>query len=399
MCGFADPPSDFCQMEFRKITTPQFFDGYMMHEDERVLICQQDGTIEDVVHKSEAGDNVEKMEGILSPGFINCHGHLELSHMRSRIPEETGLAKFVASVVTERQATEEVILSAIERAENEMLDNGIVAAGDICNNAMTIRQKLKGRIWYHNFIEATGYNPAIVEERFQRSLTFFSAYGKLYSIPVESNSITPHAAYSVADELWEKIIHFPGNHLFSIHNQETEAEDEWFKSKTGDLNHLYETLKMDVSFFSPSGKSSIQTYLSKFLPNQSVILVHNVHTKEEDIDFANETGRQLHWCLCPNANWYISRKLPDIELFIRKECSIVLGTDSLASNYSLNLLDEMKRIRKHFPGIKIASMLQWATINGARALMLDSLMGSFEKGKKPGVIQIDSNLNKVKRIL
>src|SRR6185436_11055181 len=117
-------------------------------------------------------------------------------------------------------------------------------------------QKLKGRIYYHNFIEASGFNPAIAQQRFQRSVEFFREFAKYYSIPVESNSIVPHATYSVVEELWGLIIRFPGNHLFTIHKQETAGEDEWFKNKTGAFTELYEKMNIDTGFFNPPGKSS-----------------------------------------------------------------------------------------------------------------------------------------------
>jgi len=347
--------------------------------------------IKDIVASNEAGDDIRQLNGILSPGFINCHCHLELSHMKGVIPEATGLGKFVLDVVQQRHFPEEEILIAIEKAEDEMLANGIVAVGDICNNALTLTQKSRGRMYYHNFIEASGFNPQIARERFERSVGFFREYAKNYSIPVESNSIVPHAPYSLADELWKMIIHFPGNHLFTIHNQETEGENEWFMHKQGELATMYAAMNIDTSFFKPSGKSSLQTYLPNFLPNQSVILVHNVHTTEADIFFAKNKGNTLHWCLCPNANQYISRQLPAIELLMKNDCAIVLGTDSLASNHQLNILEEIKTIHENFPKIEMEHLLRWGTSNGAKALQMDSLLGSFEKGKKPGVIVIENN--------
>jgi cytosine/adenosine deaminase-related metal-dependent hydrolase len=276
-----------------------------------------------------------------------------------------------------------------------------VGCGDICNNALTIPQKLKGRIWYHNFIEASGFNPAIAVERFQRSAAFFAAYGKMYSIPVESNSIVPHAPYSVAEELWEKIISFPGNHLLTIHNQETEAENELFKTGEGDFRRLYENMKMDISYFTPSGKTSLQTYLAKFLRHQQVILVHNVYTSEEDLEYCRlpTVACKQIWCLCPNANQYISGQLPPVELLRKYNSEIVLGTDSLASNSQLSILAEINTIRKHFPGIELVELLKWATSNGAAALQMEKMLGSFEKGKKPGVLLIDPLLRNTNRLL
>lgn len=388
-------------MAVRKLKADKLFDGYRFLEDGKVLITDEEGGIRDTVSLDDAGDDIQQLNGILSPGFINCHCHLELSHMKGRIPKGTGLVKFVLDVVQQRHFPEEEILREIEKAEDEMLANGVVAAGDICNNALTIPQKIKGRIWYHNFIEASGFNPQLVQQRFDKSVGFFREYAKNYSIPVESNSIVPHAPYSVADELWDLIIHFPGNHLFTIHNQETVEENDWFISKKGAFTELYDKMNIDTSFFNPSGKSSLQTWLPKFLNNQAVILVHNVHSSEDDILFAQQTTNtgQRFWCLCPNANQYITGQLPNIDLLLKHDCEIVLGTDSLASNNQLSILEEIKTILQHFPHIEMERMLRWATSNGARALQMDALLGSFEKGKKPGVVLIDSAFNRCERII
>jgi cytosine/adenosine deaminase-related metal-dependent hydrolase len=386
-------------MAHKKYKADQLFDGYNLLDDQKVLITTEDGIVENIVAIDEAGDDVEEFNGILSPGFINCHCHLELSHMKGMIDERTGLADFVLNVVTQRHCPEEEILDAIGKAESEMVANGIVAVGDICNNTLTIPQKTKGRIYYHNFIEASGFNPAIATARFERSLEFFSEYAQYYPIPVESNSIVPHAPYSVADELWEKIIYFPGNHLMTIHNQETSAENEWFIEKKGDFIDFYKKMNIDVSFFQAPGKSSLQSHLLKFLKNQSVILVHNVHTSEEDLLFAKASGKEIAWCLCPNANLYIGGQLPAIDLFMKHGCEIVLGTDSLASNHQLSILEEIKTIRGHFPDIGPGHLLRWATINGARALQMDKLLGSFEPGKQPGVVLCENDLSAIRRLL
>lgn len=385
-------------MGYKKLKGDKLFDGYRFLEDDKTLIIDEQGTIRDIVALDEAGEDVQQISGILSPGFINCHCHLELSHMKGLIPERTGLGKFVLNVVQQRHFPDEEILLAIQKAEDEMLVNGIVAVGDICNNAFTVSQKTKGRMYYHNFIETSGFNPEIARQRFERSVNFFREYAKNYSIPVESNSITPHAPYSVTDELWGLLINFPGNHLFTIHNQETAGENEWFMNKKGEMAALYSAMNIDVSFFKPSGKSSLQTYLSKFLHNQSVILVHNLHTSEEDVLFSKNSGQHIHWCLCPNANLYISSQLPNIDRLMNNDCTIVLGTDSLASNNQLSILAEMKTIQKHFPHIEMEKMLQWATSNGAKALQLDAVLGSFEKGKRPGVIIIENNFTSLSRL-
>ncbi|MEO7923654.1 MAG: amidohydrolase family protein [Chitinophagaceae bacterium] len=391
-------------MAYRKFKADNLFDGYEFLPADKVLITDEEGIVEGIVPVQEAGGDIQELSGILSPGLINCHCHLELSHMKGYIPEGTGLVKFVLQVVQQRHFPEEEILQAIEKAEAEMLANGIVAVGDICNNTLTIPQKVKGRINYHNFIEASGFNPLIAPQRFEQSLGYFREYERNYSLPVApkaigDNSIVPHAPYSVSDELWDLVIHFPGNHLLTIHNQETEGENEWFIQKQGAVEELYKEMNIDVTHFTASGKSSLQTYLPKFQHNQSVILVHNVYTSEEDILFAKNSGKQLYWCLCPNANQYITGQFPDINLLINQNCEIILGTDSLASNHQLSILEEMRTIQKNFPLIETATMLKWATSNGAKALQMDSLLGSFKTGKKPGIVFLSPSFDKSERIL
>lgn len=373
---------------YRKFSSDQLFTGYDILQ-ERILIADALGEVVDIVDKKDAGDDIEYLKGLLTPGFINCHCHLELSHMRGHIPRHTGLVDFVFKVVNERHFDEAEILAAIEKAENEMLENGIVAAGDICNNEFTILQKNKGRIKYQNFIESSGFPPGVAVQRFQRAVDFYNSYSRSLS----SNSVVPHAPYSVSPEMFKMINEFPGNNILTIHNQETAAENELFKSGKGDLLRMYEKMGIDFSFFKPSGKTSLQTWIPYFTKGQSVVLVHNVFISEADIEFAKQqtanSKLRTFFCLCPNANLYISNMLPDVNMLMQKGCDIVLGTDSLASNDQLSILEEIKTLIKNFPKLKLPDLLKWGTINGARALQMERTLGSFEKGKKPGLVLID----------
>lgn len=343
----------------------------------------------DITAQEDAGDDIEQFNGVLSPGFINTHCHLELSHMKGHIPERTGLVDFILKVVFERHYEDSEILEAIKNGEEEMQQNGIVAVGDICNNILTIPQKSKGNIRYQNFIEASGFTPAIAESRFQRSVDFYHSYAALFP----DNSIVPHAPYSVSPELFGLINQFPGNGVLTIHNQETAAENELYQNKQGAFLEMYQKMNIDASFFKASGNTSLQTYLPLLNRYQSLIFVHNVCTSAADINYEQlQTSilqSQTYYCLCPNANLYITNSLPDVELLIRQQCNIVLGTDSLASNHQLSILEEIKTIQQNFPGIILETLLQWATINGAKALQMEKQLGSFEKGKKPGLVLIE----------
>jgi aminodeoxyfutalosine deaminase len=367
-------------MTYRKFKGDYLFLGDRLAESDSVLIITDDGTVQDVVPATVAGGDVAYMPGMLCPGFVNSHCHLELSHMRGAIPEGTGLVDFLGAVIKRRfsDGLQEAVPAAISAAEQEMLDGGIVAVGDICNTADTLVQKLAGRLHYHNFIEAIGFVEQGAAARFEQSKTVYDRFGG-------RRSLVPHAPYSVSSGLFRLIAGFAGNRLLTMHNQETEAENVFFLSGKGDFLRLYEMLGVDVSFFHGTGKRSLESCLSYFDEGQTMILVHNVATAAEDLDRI-AGGPELYFCLCPNANLYISGRLPDVELLVRRGCRIVIGTDSLASNHRLSVLEELKTLQRAFPRLDTAGLLGWATLNGARALQMEELLGSFSPGKRPGVV-------------
>jgi len=389
-------------MSYRKFRADHLFTGHEWLNDEFVLVTGQRGEIVDILPVSEAGEDIAFFSGILSPGFINCHCHLELSHMKGVIPEKTGMVDFLIRVIQQRNFDSATIKQAIANAESSMLENGIVAVGDICNTADTIDVKKAGRLHYHNFSEAIGFSEATAPQRFEAALTVYDQFARLYRMPAESNSIVPHAPYSVSPRLFQLITRFAGNHLLTIHNQESEAENEFVEKGTGDFHRLFKALNIDISGYKPYAQRSIQSYLTHFLPTQSVILVHNAHTSKDDLEFIAHCPlpiANLYFCLCPNANEYIGNPLPNIDLLREYQAPITIGTDSLASNHQLSILAELHTIHRQYPHIVLSELLTWATINGARALELDNLLGSFEPGKQPGVLVINEPLTQVTRLI
>lgn len=388
-------------MGYRKFTADQLFTGSRLL-DNQVLVTDEKGRIEAIIPATDAGSDVQFFQGTLAPGFINAHCHLELSHLQGVIPPHTGMIDFLLTVMGRRAVAKEQILQAIAGAETAMLQNGIVAVGDICNTADTLPQKKQQRLYYHNFIEATGFIAATAHSRFSTALTVWEQFEEAGGL-VGNTSIVPHAPYSVSPGLVEFMTAFAENDdLLTIHNQESKEEDEFFRTGTGGFNRLYEALGLDISFFRPTGKSSLQTCLSWFGGRRSMILVHNVMTRAEDLQFIQKKQAILphcYFCLCPNANLYIGNGLPDVDLLRRYEVDIVIGTDSLASNHQLSILAELKTLQQHNPDIPMEELLQWATLNGAKALGIQERFGSFEKGKTPGVLLLEPELNGVQRLL
>ena len=380
-------------MSYRKLKADYLFDGYQLLSPDSVLICDHDGAIKDIVDEHEAGGDVEEFTGMIVPGFINSHCHLELSHLKGLIPEKQGLINFVLSVMRQRFQNSVSKQKAILDAEKEMLDAGIVAAGDISNTADTGFVKMAKRLYYYHFIEILGWAPKMARARYDAGKKLADEF---ISLGLDENhlSLVPHAPYSVSDALWDLMKTGFRGKTITIHNQESLAENEFFSNGKGDLNRLYTELKMDNSHFKAAGSNSLPYYLSKLTEADRILLVHNTYMDEADLIEACDFSDSLFLCLCPNANLYIENRLPDIPLFLKHTDRLVLGTDSLASNHQLSILEEMKSIKKIFPDISTVEMLVWATSNGAKALSFDSRLGDFTKGKNPGIVLIENLMGK-----
>ena len=382
----------FRQPVFRKFKADHIFDGQQFLPGSRVLITTGDGTVTDLVDEADAGDDIEIFEGILSPGFVNAHCHLELSHLKGKIPRGTGLIDFAFAVMGGRQADTEAIESAMSDAEEDMRRTGIVAVGDICNTDHSIRQKARRQLIYYNFIELAGWLPAQAATRFATGMQWYEKFERAFGTS-ERLVLTPHAPYSVSDELWMLLAPYFFGRTVSMHNQETNDENELFLRGDGGFRRMYERMNIQRPDFVPPGTSSLQAVFSKLTNAAAILLVHNTFISAADIE--RTRGHNSFFCLCPNANLYIENRLPPVALLRSMDARLVLGTDSLASNDRLDILDEIKTIAQHFPDIPTAEILRWATLNGAHALQMAADLGSFEKGKKPGVVWI-SGLNEMK---
>ncbi|UIR55519.1 amidohydrolase family protein [Sphingobacterium sp. SRCM116780] len=327
------------------------------------------------------GQHIEKFNGVIVPGFINAHCHLELSHMKGTIPSKTGLPAFLSAVMTSRNSPLKVIDKAMADADEEMYKNGIVAVGDHANTDNTSRIKESSKILYHTFIEVFGVEPSEADGKIQEAKDLIHEFASAHS------SITPHAPYSCSKALLKKFKKSvsEGN-IISIHNQESDEENKLFRYKTGEFLDFFKKIGKNPDLFKAQARNSIQSYLP-YLPNPNkLILVHNTYTSLKDLDFVDRMGRDIVWCLCPKANLFIEDQLPKVMNFVNDNQKIVLGTDSLASNDSLSILDELKVLHKNFEELDFQQSIQWATINGAQALNIADQFGSLEIGKKPGLV-------------
>lgn len=365
----------------KKLTADLIFDGTEFHKDSAV-VCNENGIILDLIKITPDDEHVERHKGILTPGFINAHCHLELSHLKGLIPQHEGLDQFIRSIEHSRNASEETIISNAQAADEEMRANGIVAIGDISNTPLTFRIKKQSRNRYYTFVEVFAFHP----DRAETAIDKGKALYRILKDEKLDGSITPHAPYSASSKLLKKIseaVYSDGAPL-TIHMEESPDEDLLFIHKEGKILERLRSFGIDDTFFTPTGFSALRSSLIHLPTCNSIQLVHNTCTSREDIEWAEAYHSQLYWCFCPKANLYIENKVPDFSMFFKAGVKCTIGTDSLASNNSLDVLDELKAIVTHAPEIPLEWLLSAATRNGADFLGMHEL-GRFEKGKKPGI--------------
>lgn len=365
--------------------------------DDGVIIALHDGLKDNAIH----------YEGILAPGLVNAHCHLELSHMQGLIPQHTGLIPFLKNIPLHRNDfTSEQKKEARHAAYHALETNGTVAVGDIANVADTLDIRALDKMHIYTFIEAIGFSEVNAPKMFEWALNTYKAFAhQPQGTKLLRQAIVPHAPYSVSSPLFKLISNHNETALLSIHNQESIAENEYYTNKRGAVRELLHTLGVDDTFFVPSGKTSLQTYMEWLLPHRPLMLVHNTYTTAEDARAIHQYAKdKVYWCLCPNANLYIENALPNVQMLMQENATICIGTDSLASNTGLNIISELYTLKKNFSALHWEQLLIWATYNGACALQMDDIIGSIAPGKYPGIIQItgihdDAHMPVVKRIV
>lgn len=331
--------------------------------------------------------DIQFLSGIIVPGFINAHCHLELSHMKGMIPTGTGLVEFIRQIVTRRNENKNAIPQAILSADQEMYGEGIVAVGDISNVVDTFDQKNHSKLLYHTFIEAFDLMQAQnARAEFDKSMYVLN---QLNCPSGHKKSLVPHATYSVSDTLFDLIrTQHQKNVSTSIHHQETEAENQFIATRTGALVSFFQGFGLNLEQYIPTGKTASSVPIKYMSSDQNTLLVHNTMSTPADIEAIEQWNDQVYWVTCPNANLYIENRLPHYQYWLDRKSKVCIGTDSLASNWHLSILEEIKTIQRYQSYVPLEELILWATMHGAQALGYADALGSIEVNKKPGLVNI-----------
>ncbi|HOF21079.1 MAG TPA: amidohydrolase family protein [Bacteroidales bacterium] len=329
--------------------------------------------------------DTEFYNGIIIPGFVNCHCHLELSHLKGTIPAGKGLGPFLADLTASRKGDPETIRKAAAAADRDMYTEGTELCADICNNSSTFGIKRESRISYFNLIEVFASDPALAPKRMQEAENL-AAESTAAGLPF---SIVPHSVYSVSLPLFRLIREKSGGNLVnSIHFMESAGEEMYLSDRKGPLMDSFSEAGL-IPPVLQTPENCVSAILDEVTTSRSLILVHNTVAVRETVRKINPRGK-VYWCLCPNSNLHIEGKMPPVSMLSEEGCDIVIGTDSLASNENLSILAELKAIQQHYPSARLEDMIRWSTINGAKALGKESRYGSIAPGRKPGLLLIEN---------
>lgn len=376
---------------FRKISAQYIFTGNSAPLKRGIIVINNDNEIVDLIDTHGSLPEIEKLEfydGIITPGFVNAHTHIELSHLKGKINQGTGLVGFIREIGQLRHSLSDG--KVMDEASSAMIANGIVAAGDISNTDYSFLHKSTSKIRYYTFIEIFGFQESIAQERLNIGLKLLGQLKKT-KLP---GSLTPHAPYSISVKLWHLLTDISSINEFrwSVHNQESGSENQLFIQKTGEISDFLARISEEFISWNAPGISSL-AYCQDFykrIPN--LLLVHNTFTSAADLECIADLKHKVYLVLCPNANLFIEKVLPDVEMLLNSGFQIALGTDSLASNTGLSILEEIKTIQRYFPTIPLEKLIEWGSYNGAKALGFDLDIGSIETGKKPG-LNLITNIN------
>ena len=361
--------------------------GIITTDNEGVII-----SVEDTCGFPVERHSVEFYNGIIIPGFINCHCHLELSHMKGIAERLAGLGSFIEQVRSKRDTGIESIIIHSKKADNEMLTEGVVLCADICNTASSLEIKVNSRIKYINLLEVFGIDPVKAQKRIDE-------IKKVAEVCISMDlpyCVVPHAVYSTSLPLFRLIKEISTcNKVTSIHFMETEGEREFLINHSGAIAISYRKSGL-MPFVPETVTNHSVAILDEITPSGNLILVHNTFSDRETIDLVSKRSN-IFWCLCPGSNLFIENKLPPVYMLKEAGCDIVIGTDSLASGDNLSILGELKILQENFPLLSLDELIGWATFNGARALGEIKNYGSIEPGKKPGLLLLrDTDLINLK---
>ena len=285
------------------------------------------------------GETIDLSDCLVLPGFVNAHCHLTLSGLKGRLSKNLSFVDWVLSLIEiESDLKEEERVAAFQTGANEMLLSGVTTLGDYLGNFEWLPHYEKIPFRQVVFLEAIGFR----KEKSRETARKIKAVLKSGS-PAQDRitlGVAPHAPYSVSPELFQLLYKLAKDHSvpISCHVAELEEEKEFLQTGGGALRHLLGKREAWEPKWKPPGKSTL-SYLADLEVLDSLIAIHLNHI---GTDWKLLRANQMSAVFCPRSSrWFRRRKYMDVKEFLDCGIPVGLGTDSLASNHSLNFLEEL----------------------------------------------------------
>jgi cytosine/adenosine deaminase-related metal-dependent hydrolase len=340
---------------------------------------------------NDATPGIELGDVALMPGLVNAHTHLELSYLRDQVAPGSSFTMWARQIIAERRQRKDVrdpiIMSAIEAAIDEALRCGTAVLGDISNTLAPFSRLAESSLSGVVFWEMIGFKFDKPDEAVEH------AVNELRALPATERvraSLAAHAPYSVAPLLFRAIKNAVARMPFvpcSVHLAEGVEEVQLLKTGDGPWKALMQDIGAWNHEWTAPGVGPVQ-YLDDmgFLDNR-LLAVHGVQMTKADLAILNERGTTL--VTCPRSNAHTGAGLPPIEDFYESGVRVAIGTDSLASSPDLNVFAEVATLHALAPSLPASSLIESATIQGARALGFESDYGTIEPGKVARLLAVD----------
>ena len=319
---------------------------------------------------------VEFYSGILIPGMVNAHTHLELSYLKGSVAPGGGFTGFADGLANVRNNFSRMQQEqASDYRDARMFAEGVSVVGDISNGDVTFGVKKRSRVHYHTFLEIFGLKA--------RAETILPLLAEARTEGLAA-TITPHSTYSLDDHAFLEAVGGPEHTPLSIHFMESREEEELYAGH-GAMHDWYKARGWSIDF--PAIYTSPAERIVRCIPaDRRILLVHNTFITRREVDMlAAHFGDNVTFVLCPRSNRYINDAEPPARMLMDAGVRVATGTDSLASNTDLSMIDELRSLR----GIPLETLLRWATSAGAEAIGVEGVYGSIETGKRPGIVLVE----------
>lgn len=324
---------------------------------------------------------IDLTDHILTPGFVNAHSHLQLSAARDRMKQNGSFTGWIRKVIEfTRSLSEDERNRGIETGVEEMMRSGITAVADIVTNAAVAERLLDSAIRSVIFVEAIGpleYNADEIAKNIILQVEKLRLKGA-------GVGISPHSAYTVSGKLFGLLNVFAGKEGLPVmmHIAETGEEDEFVRNGSGELHRLLLEMELLEKDYKGEAVSSVGLLSKRGLPD-GLLAVHLNLLDTGDMEILAD--KKIVPVFCPSSSrWFGRSSVMPIDEFLSAGVNPAIGTDSLASNSSLSMLDELRCAAAFFPLVDRSRLMEMATVNGAKGLSLNC--GAIEKGKWADII-------------